>query len=239
MLELKKSSIKDNAIRRYFFVPHFKRNMVGIRFKSHQIFRTIIAPIFIKMMTIFRRFEKSSYIFFNYKPMFSDISSMITKRMTWFVNHYVSILFMAPTFPANRQHSFFAFHSFADLPFMFRRKRVSFFPIMNFAHFPFSFFRVSISFSRFNSFFNCFFRLFSTSQPFSRIFPEAFLFCNQTHFSPSFFRAFSAFHPRCFSFKGFGKFFSGFFSMMLPFYPRNITFFKLSIIHNRRFYYFT
>lgn len=233
---LKQSSIKNDFIGRYFSFPFFKINMIGITFKSHKILGSIIIPNFINVMTRFFTQKIPTDIFFDYKPMLSNISFFITARMPWKMNHNISIFSIFSPFPISWFYSIFnfLFSDFAQFFSMLNRKRLSFSHFCRNNHFLLSFFRMPITFSRFNSFFNCFFRLSSANQPFGRIFSKAFLFCDKAHFSFCFFRMMLSFHRRGSTLKRFREFFYSFFRMVFSFYLRHMSLFKLTAIHYRR-----
>jgi len=67
-----------------------KSHMGRHRRKTHQIFRIIIFPVFIKMMDFFLRSKKSANIFFYNKSMFSDISSSFSKWMLGRINIFIA-----------------------------------------------------------------------------------------------------------------------------------------------------
>src|SRR3990167_4511188 len=87
--------LKQSAVKNYFFWF----NIIGIFFKSymsrlinkcHQHFKSIIISLS-KMMNFFFKKKITSYLFFYYQTMFSDIIIGHAKRMIRFVNHYITI----------------------------------------------------------------------------------------------------------------------------------------------------
>lgn len=145
---MKFTTIKDD-VRRINGMFCFKRIMCSLCLKSHKIFRAIIIFDFIDMMTGFFWFKKSFDLFFNYKPMFKNISSFIFIRMI--KTHDTNIsqhMLKSPSLP----FSIFISNMFSK---------------GGFSHLFFSFFRASTTIIKMSwpwrkSFFHCF-TLFFTS----------------------------------------------------------------------------
>ena len=94
---LKLTSVKDNSFRvaiTSFMEPHVKT----IILKAHKHMRSVVIPFADVMSNLFR-LKIPAYCFLYNKTMFTDISSLVAKRMQRAINKNISALFYTSTFP--------------------------------------------------------------------------------------------------------------------------------------------
>lgn len=71
--------------------------------KQHKIFESIVAMNTVDVVDNFFWRKITSKMFLHYKPMFSNRTSFIGKRMFWFRNIDVSVAYLSPPFPVRCQ----------------------------------------------------------------------------------------------------------------------------------------